>query len=62
MHGQTMSFSQKNKIANDFIKRVKPYDKQPGLKFDMRGYAKYLADNNIPGNKVPAHVVEMFRK
>ena len=28
--------------------------------FDMRGYAKYLEENNIPGKNVPQEVMEKF--
>ncbi|MGN0512857.1 MAG: hypothetical protein ACI4GD_01165 [Lachnospiraceae bacterium] len=62
MSGQTMSFNDKKELANSFIKRVNPYEKKEGLKFDLRGYAKYLKDNNIPNDNVPPSVVEMFSK
>jgi len=62
MSGQTMSFSEKQKVMDDFIERVDPYKKQDNLIFDLRGYAKYLEKNAIPGNRVPDDVVRMFKK
>ena len=62
MAGQTMSFEEKQKLVQTFIETVNPYEKKPGLKFDLRGYAKYLDEHNIPGNNVPPSVVKMFAK
>lgn len=54
--------SQTNKLVDDFIKRVNPYEKQPGLSFDLRGYSKYVEEHNIPRNNVPESVMQMFQK
>lgn len=62
MRGRKMSFKEKNNAVQEFIGRVKPYEKPPKLNFDLRGYAKYLSENNIPGNKVPQNVINMFKK
>ncbi len=62
MSGQTLSFEQKNKLVDDFIRRVNPYEKQPGLSFDLRGYSKYVEEHNIPRNNVPESVMKMFQR
>lgn len=62
MNSKAMSFEEKQELAQSFIKAVKPYEKKEGLKFDLRGYAKYLEEHNIPGDNVPPSVVEMFSK
>lgn len=48
--------------AQKFIKKMNDYDIHNEPYFDMRGYAKYIADNNIPHNKVPKEVMKMFSK
>lgn len=62
MSGQTMSFSEKQKLMDDFIERTKPYEKHESLNFDLRGYAKYLEENSISGKDVPKEVVERFMR
>jgi hypothetical protein len=62
MAGQTMSFEKKQRMVQSFIEAVNPYEKKPSLKFDLRGYSKYLSEHNIPGNDVPLSVVKMFSK
>jgi hypothetical protein len=55
-----MSFKEKQQMIQSFIEKVNPYETKPGLEFDLRGYAKYLSEHNIPGNNVPPSVVKMF--
>jgi hypothetical protein len=44
------------------IENMKLYDIHNEPYFDMRSYAKYLKEHNIPNNKVPKKVMEMFSK
>ncbi|MBE6015892.1 MAG: hypothetical protein E7241_11130 [Lachnospiraceae bacterium] len=62
MSGQTMSFSDKRKLMEDFIEKSKPYEKHENLHFDLRGYARYLEENSISGKDVPKEVVERFKR
>jgi hypothetical protein len=36
-------------IVDEYLSRFDPYKKLEPLKFDLRGYAKYLKENNISG-------------
>ena len=60
MSGQMKSYSSKQKMVDDFIDRIKPYEKHENLKFDMRSYAKYLKEHKISGKNVPQDVVSKF--
>lgn len=59
MNGQ-MTKSERDKVVKDYIKRVDPYTKKQIPKFDMRGYANYLEQNNIRGNEVTPEIMSMF--
>ena len=48
-------------IVDDFIARVDPYMDLTPLKFDLRGYSRYLSENNLDGRDVPEEVIERFR-
>ncbi len=61
MNGQMKSFKEKQQIADEFINRTKPYAPQGTLKFDLRGYAKYIKEHNISGKSVPEDVVKRFQ-
>ncbi len=61
MIGQTKSFKEKQLIADEFIKRTKLYDQPQPLRFDLRGYAKYLKDHNLSGKEVPEEIVKKFQ-
>jgi len=54
-----MTTREKRKIIRDYIKRNNPHNTVPNLSFDLRGYAKYLEDNNIPQEQQP-EVAKMF--
>lgn len=62
MNGQTKSFSEKQKMVDDFILRVKPYEKQPLLKFDFHGYAKYVKEHNLTKETITESVMKKFQK
>lgn len=62
MNGLTNQFDKKMEEAQKYMKIVKNYDIHNEPYFDMRGYAKYLRDNNIPYNRVPEEVMKMFSK
>lgn len=62
MSGQMKSYRYKQKLVDDFIDKMKPYEKHENLKFDMRSYAKYLKENKMSGKNVPDDVVSKFIK
>lgn len=61
MHGQQMSFKEKQQIADDFIKRVNPYVTSKPLEFDLRGYVKYVKEHGLAGNDIPESVIKKFQ-
>ena len=48
-------------IYDTFISRINPYQKPEPLRFDLRGYAKYLKEHNISGKNVDENIVKMFQ-
>lgn len=61
MTGQMKSYKDKQKMAEDFILRTDPYKKQESLKFDLRGYAAYVTQNNL-GQEDQKKCAHMFMK
>ena len=62
MNGQTvLSKNEKREMIREFSERVNPYDPpKPTYKMDLRGYAKYLDENNIQGPDVTEEVMAKF--
>ena len=44
------SFSKKQKLVEDFNARIRPYEEHENLRFDLRGYAKYLKEHGMHGD------------
>ena len=61
MSGQTKSYKEKMAIVDEFISRVNPYQEPEPLRFDLRGYAKYLKEHGISGKNVNEDIVRMFQ-
>ena len=55
---KTTTVDEKQKIVDDFIKRVNPYKKPETIAFDLRGYAAYIEEH---GEATP-EIMESFRK
>ena len=55
---KTTIVDEKQKIVDDFIKRVNPYKKPQPIAFDLRGYAAYIEEH---GEATP-EIMESFRK
>ena len=55
---KTTTVDEKQKIVDDFIKRVNPYKKPQPIAFDLRGYAAYIEEH---GEATP-EIMESFRK
>ena len=62
MDGQELSYDQKNEIITRFIEMVDPYKPLVPLRFDLRGYAKYVEENNLTGEDITDDILLMFRK
>lgn len=60
-HVEEIRAAMLQEIVDDFIDRVDPYLDLEPLKFDLRGYAAYLAEHNLDGRNVPEDVVERFK-
>ena len=60
--GDSVNHKDKMETVDDFVRRVNPYEEQPKLNFDLRGYSKYIEEHNIPGDDVPEEVIAMFQK
>lgn len=62
MSGQKKNYKEKQQMADEFIEKGRIYESQPPLKFDLRGYAKYLEENNLSGKSVSDKITSMFIK
>lgn len=62
MNEQLSEFEKKQRMTDEFIKRVQPYAQRAPLEFDLRGYANYLKDRGISGKDVPPDIVDKFTK
>lgn len=61
MYGQTTRYEEQNKIVEEFIQHVNPYEKQEPLRIDLRSYARYIQENNIQPDQVTEEMCEQFR-
>jgi len=62
MNGQ-MTLSEKNALAQEFIKRVNPYEKtKPSYIVDLRAYAKYVKENNLNPHDITKEIMMKFVK
>lgn len=62
MNGQMKSFSEKQKMVDDFIARINPYEKQPPLRFDFHGYAKYVKEHGLTNQTITDSIMQKFQK
>lgn len=60
MNGQ-MTISNDCEEMARAIERVSNYTVLEPLDFDMRGYANYIAEHNIPIEKIDETIFSMFR-
>lgn len=62
MNGQTKSYNKQNVIANEFIKRINPYNSETSLNFDLRGYSSYVKEKHLDANQITPKIMSMFIK
>lgn len=62
MNGQMKSFEERQKIADDFITRIDPYEKHIPMRFDFHGYANYVKENGLTNETITESVMEQFRR
>ena len=60
--GQRQKYKAREQMVDEYIKDRNIYKTQPPLKFDLRGYAKYLRENNLQGKTVDKAIIDMFSK
>lgn len=60
MNGQMKK--SKKKLVDEYIARVNPYEKQKPLAFDLRGYASYVAENEIKATEITPEIMKRFSK
>lgn len=60
MNGQMKK--SKRQIVEEYIELAKPYEKQPPIAFDLRGYAAYAAENGLTGKDITPEIMQMFSK
>lgn len=61
MNGQMKTFEEKTKMIENFFENQNTSDiKNENLKFDMRGYQKFLNENNIHGLDVTKDIMNKF--
>ena len=61
MSGQMKSYSEKKEMVEHFIEKCNPYQPLNPLKFDLRGYAKYIEENEISYSQVTPEILEKFK-
>lgn len=52
----------RRQIVEEYIKCVNPYEKQPPLAFDLRGYAAYVAEKGLKANDITPEILQMFSR
>ena len=62
MNGQMTSFSEKQKLVDEFNIRIRPYEEHENLHFDLRGYAKYLKEHGLSGKEVSEEIIKKFQR
>ena len=60
MNGQMKQ--SKAQLVQDCIRRVNPYEKQPPLAFDMRGYAQYVKEHGLSAKDITPEIMQMFSR
>lgn len=61
MSGQTTSYNHCSEEMLRAIERVENYQGLEPLHFDLRGYAQYIKDHNIPTEELDESIWSMFR-
>lgn len=62
MNGQMKSFKERQKIVDDFITRINPYEVHTHMRFDFHGYAKYVKENGLTNETITQSVMEQFQR
>lgn len=58
MNGQkTLS---KDQMAEDFIKRINPYEKHQPMNYDLRAYVNYIREHNLKIEEITPELVNLF--
>lgn len=60
MNGQMKK--SKRQIVAEYIQHVNPYEKQPPIAFDLRGYAAYVAEKGLKGRDITPEIMQMFSR
>ena len=55
MNGQMKK--SKGQIVEEYIKRVNPYEKQPPIAFDLRGYSAYIAEKGLKSSDITPEIM-----
>ena len=54
--------NEKDVLVREYIKRTNPYKPLEPLKFDLRGYAAYLKEQDASGKEVSEEVIAQFQR
>ena len=60
MNGQTLSCSEKQNTIDEFAEKNHIYSPLSPFSFDLRGYKKFLTENNIPVLNVTEEMATKF--
>ena len=60
MTGQTKK--SKNRIVEEYIRRVNPYEKPQPIAFDLRGYAAYIKAKGLKGTDITPEIMNRFSR
>lgn len=54
--------NEKDVLVREYIIRTNPYKPLEPLKFDLRGYAAYLKEQDASGKEVSEEVIAQFQR
>ena len=54
--------NEKDVLVREYIKRTNPYKPLEPFKFDLRGYAAYLKEQDASGKEVSEEVIAQFQR
>ena len=60
MNGQTKK--SKNRIVEEYLERVNPYEKPQPIAFDLRGYSAYIARMGLEAADITPEIMSQFSK
>jgi len=60
MNGQMLSCKEKEKLIEEYIEKINPYQPLVPLKFDLRKYSAYVSENNLKEQNITEDILKKF--